>query len=110
MNWNDDIRARFTDWGTEDALARWPTERKRLSVGLCVRGEVIARAPFGVWVDISAGHPALLLVAEMRDARERRIRFEDYPKMGEILEAHISSLGDRAEIALSQQDDQAAKP
>jgi len=102
MAWDDDIRTHFPDWGTEAALARWPASRARLAVGQAVRGEVIARAPFGVWVDIGAGHPALLLVTEMVGARERRIAFEEYPLLGGVAEARIVSLGDRGEISLAQ--------
>jgi predicted RNA-binding protein with RPS1 domain len=102
MAWDDDIRVRFPDWGTDAARSRWPAARSRLSVGQVVRGEVIARAPFGVWVDITVGHPALLMVPEMAGARERPITFEDYPPLGAVVEARIVSLGDRAEISLSQ--------
>jgi ribosomal protein S1 len=108
MAWGEDIRARFPDWGTDAARARWPDVRARLAVGQAVRGEVIARAPFGVWVDIGAGHPALLLVPEMAGARERPIRFEEYPASGAVVEARIVSLGDRAEISLSQHPQVAA--
>ena len=65
MAWGDDILARFSDWGTGEARPRWPQVRAGLAVGQAVRGEVIARAPFGVWVDIGAGWPALLQVPEM---------------------------------------------
>jgi predicted RNA-binding protein with RPS1 domain len=102
MAWDEDIRAHFPDWGTDAVLARWPAIRSRLSIGHMVRGEVIARAPFGVWVDIAVGHPALLLVPEMAGAWERRIVFEDYPPLGSTVEARIIALGDRGEIALSQ--------
>jgi hypothetical protein len=67
-----------------------------------VHGEVIARAPFGVWVDINAAHPALLLVTEMGGAREWRMDFEDYPALGMVVEAWVVSMGERCEIALSQ--------
>ena len=100
--WREQIRSRFPDWGTAAALARWPGNRARLSVGSVVRGEVIARAPFGVWVDIAAAHPSLLLVPEMAGARERRTVFEDYPAMGTVIEAWVVSLGERGEFALSQ--------
>ncbi len=68
---------------------------------------MIARAPFGVWLDINADYPALLLVPEMRGAKERRITFEDYPAIGEVVEARIIALGEialgqRAEIGLTQ--------
>jgi hypothetical protein len=102
MAWDDDLRAGFPDWGTEAALARWPGNRARLAVGQIARGVVIAGAPFGVWVDIGAGHPALLLVPEMAGARERRIGFDDYPPLGATVEARIVALGERAEITLSQ--------
>lgn len=100
--WREQIRARFPDWGTDAALARWPACRARLAAGQAVRGEVIARAPFGVWVDIATGHPALLLVPEMAGARERPIVFEDYPALGSTVEASIVALGERGEIGLSQ--------
>jgi hypothetical protein len=102
MAWDDDIRARFPDWCTDAALARWPAVKAGLAVGRAVRGEVIARAPFGVWVDIGAGHPALLLVPEMAGADVRPIRFEEYPELGAVVEARIVSLGDHAEISLTQ--------
>jgi hypothetical protein len=102
MAWDEDIRARFPDWSTDAVLARWPAIRSRVSVGQRVRGEVIARAPFGVWVDIAAGHPALLLVPEMAGALQRRITLEEYPQLGAVVEARIIALGDRGEINLTQ--------
>jgi hypothetical protein len=102
MAWDDDIRMRFTDWGTDTARSRWPSVRQHLSVGQEVRGDVIARAPFGVWLDIGVGHPALLMVPEMVGAREHRITFEDYPPLGATVEARIMALGDRAEISVTQ--------
>ena len=109
MTWGEDIRARFPDWGTDAALARWPAVKAGLAVGQAVRGEVIARAPFGVWVDIAAEHPALLLVPEMSGARERPIRFEEYPALGAVVEARVIALGDRAEISLTQHPQVAAE-
>lgn len=109
MAWDEDIRVRFPDRGTEAAQARWPAVRAELTAGQVVRGQVIARAPFGVWVDIGAGHPALLLVPEMTGARERPVRFEEYPELGAVVEARIISLSDRAEISLTQNPRFAAK-
>jgi hypothetical protein len=100
--WMNDIRARFPDWQTDDATARWPVVKARLSVGQEVSGKVIARAPLGVWVDIETGHPALLLVTEMARAADRPIKFVEYPAIGAIVTATIVTLGDRAEIGLAQ--------
>jgi predicted RNA-binding protein with RPS1 domain len=102
MAWGEHIKARFPDWGTDRILAIWPSIRQHVSIGQMVSGEVIARAPFGIWIDIGIGHPALLLVPEMKGARERSISFDEYPSIGTTVEARIVALSDRGEIALTQ--------
>ncbi|HQU42626.1 MAG TPA: hypothetical protein PK867_07425, partial [Pirellulales bacterium] len=101
--WRKQIRAHFPDWGTDAASPRWPSVRSGLRVGETVSGTVIARAPFGVWLDIGASFPALLLVPNMSGARERRITMADYPSLGTQIEGRINALGDRGEIGVSQQ-------
>ena len=102
MAWQDDVRVHFPDWATDAALERWAHSRIRLSRGQKIRGYVIARAPFGVWVDIGVDHPALLLVTEMGGAREGHISLDGYPAIGENVDAWISAIGERCEISLSQ--------
>lgn len=103
-NWRADIKSRFPDWQTDALIERWPTIRETLSIGQSVSGEVIARAPFGVWLDINVGQPALLLVVNMKDAGVRRIAFDDYPQKGEVVAARINALGETGEIGLTQLD------
>jgi hypothetical protein len=100
--WDGDICARFPDWGTDAAQARRPEVRSGLTIGQAVRGEVIARAHFGIWVDIAAGWPALLRVPEMAAARERPIKFNEYPPLGAVIEARVLWLSERPEIILTQ--------
>lgn len=95
MRQGENLLSHFPDFGTESALARWHDDREKLCVGQSVRGVVIARAQFGVWLDVGVGHPALLLVPEMAEARERSIKFEEYPQLGVIVEASILWLGER---------------
>lgn len=102
MSWDDDVRTHFPDWGTADAVQRWQSNRPQIVKGQPVCGTVIARAPFGVWVDISVGHPALLLVPEMAEASKKRITFDEYPQIGSVLEANIAGTGEKAEIRLTQ--------
>ena len=102
--WNADVRSRFPEWQTDVARERWPDIRRGLAVGQSVSGEVIARAPFGVWLDIDVPQPALLLVVNMKDAKVRRITFDDYPVMGTTVQAFINALGDNGEIGLTQLD------
>ena len=102
LTWNDDVRAIFPDWYTTSALDRWTGVRASLSVGQDVIGTVIARAEFGVWVDIGTTFPALLLVVNMADAHIKRISFEEYPLKGSIVSGRINALGDRGEIGITQ--------
>jgi ribosomal protein S1 len=103
MDWRDEIRARFPDWQTDAALARWPEVRSGLRLEQAVSGTVIARAPFGVWLDIGVSLPALLLVPNMAGAKLRRITFEDYPALGVLVDGRINALGDRGEIGVGQE-------
>ena len=61
------------------------------------------RSPFGVWLDIGVGHPALLLVPEMEGAQRHRITFDDYPAIGRTLEGRIVGIDEvRCAISVSQ--------
>jgi hypothetical protein len=56
-----------------------------------------------VWLDIGVDWPALLLVPEMKDAEARRIRFEDYPKLGATVEGWVVHMAE-GKIAITQRD------
>ncbi len=103
-DWDADIRAIFPEWQSDAVAERWPTIKDSLSVGQTVTGKVISRAPFGVWLDISVGQPALLLVVNMEVENNRRIAFKDYPYKGASLTVRINALGDRGEIGLTQKN------
>ena len=83
-------------------MQRWTQVREGLEVGQLSTGVVVARAPFGVWVDIGVNFPALLLVPNMAGAKDHPIAFDDYPAIGTRLEACIIALGNRGEIGLMQ--------
>lgn len=102
LTWAQDIQKHFPDWGTAAALQRWQSNLPKLERGQRVGGTVIARAPFGVWLDISVGHPALLLVPEMAGAIQKRITFEEFPQIGSFLEASVVGMSEKAEICLTQ--------
>lgn len=102
MTWQEERRLRFPDWGDEAARQRWRSSPPKLAVGQAVEGVVVARAPFGVWLDIGVGHPALLLVTKMGGVRTVRLGFEDYPPLGTRLVGHVYVLGPDAEIGVTQ--------
>ena len=71
-SWTAELRLRFPEWLTEDAKLRWDEAKRALDIGQAISGEVVSRAPFGVWLDIGTSFPALLLVPDMKDAQVRR--------------------------------------
>lgn len=103
MTWNQDVRSVFPDWLTELERQRWNDVRDSLQLNSTVKGLVVARAPFGVWIDIRVGFPALLLVPDMFQATQRQLRFVDYPPKGTLVRARIHAIGtDDVSIGLTQ--------
>ena len=98
--WDTDIRHQFPDWLTSDAILRW-LDFDKPNVGDTFTGTVIARAPFGVWLDIGIGFPALLLAPNMIKSH-RSIESDDYPKIGDAIFTEIIGLSVGAEITLLQ--------
>jgi hypothetical protein len=100
LSWVKEIRAVFPDWGTEQALQHWLEVRQQLCVGQPVEGSVVARADFGLWLDIGVNHPALLLSSEVRNSR---VNFKDHHVVGDVVEAWISFVGYCPPVRLTQQ-------
>ena len=99
--WGAKLRARFPD--LQQSAELWERVKLQLAPGEEREGEVIARAPFGVWVDLGLGVPALQEVAEFEDAGTRRYALEDYPAEGSKLVARITCFRDEGfQIYLSQ--------
>jgi len=87
------------EWPFDDHLSpakagEWAATRTGLGVGESVRGRVIARRPFGVFVDIGVGFPALLEVMQFEGARQRRYDLDDYPAVGDTITARVVALTD----------------
>ena len=83
----------------------WKLIRDELAIGNNVMGTVICRRPFGVFLDIGygAGAFALLLVPDFKDARIRRITFDDFPLVGDSVTAWVINIDfENRKIALSQ--------
>ena len=70
---------------------------------------VVARYPFGVFVDIDAGFPALILVVRFRNADSRRYTsMDDYPPVGSVVDGRICVYADgMRQIGMTQLDREA---
>ncbi|WP_165073608.1 S1 RNA-binding domain-containing protein [Paludisphaera rhizosphaerae] len=93
----------FGDHLSPDKAGEWAAVQAQLAVGESVRGPVIARRPFGVFVDIGVGFPALLEVIQFLDARQRRYSLDDYPAIGETITARVVAFNDQnRQVCLTQ--------
>src|SRR5262249_19016774 len=81
----------FGDYLSEERRAEWEAVKRKLRRGEAVEGCVVARAPFGVFVDIGFGFPALLEVICFRHAKSQPYAdINQYPAVGCTLEACLS--------------------
>lgn len=101
-----DPAANFEAWGSlvsthfprraEDVEQQdWGAVKTQLPVGQTVRGVVVARAPFGAWLDIGVAFPALLLIPEIAGLTPERYRAGDWCPVGGTEEATIVGFHDR---------------
>jgi ribosomal protein S1 len=99
-----DLVELFGDYLASDRESDWSHAKTRLPEGGNVSGEVVARYPFGVFVDIGVGFPALLEVIQFEDARERRYAsLEEYPSIGSTVSARVVAFSDRSrQVGLTQ--------
>ncbi len=104
LSWEQQIKNIFPSWQTEKGINEFNSIKCKLEIKQSVKGKVIARAEFGVWVDIGVGYPALLLVVNFANSNAKAKDFIGYPSIGDTVEAKINALGSRAEIGLSQID------
>ena len=70
-------------------VADWDRVKAAVPVGTEVSGRVVARQPFGVFVDLGLGFPGLLEVAEFGDATARSHGKVGFPAVGELLTARV---------------------
>ena len=101
MTWREQLEAHFKGWPELDQQSQDDIP----SIGSVVTGVVVARAHFGVWLDVNCQIPALLLVVEFKDAGGRRHEFDDYPAIGDIETATVVARklsGPMPQLGLSQ--------
>jgi ribosomal protein S1 len=80
----------FTGYRSPGRAAAWEDAKSLFALGSKVEGIVVAQFHFGVFVDINAGFPALILVTRLSDAdRQPYTSMERYPAMGSAVKARV---------------------
>jgi ribosomal protein S1 len=80
----------FTGYRSPERAAAWEVAKSRCAPGSKVEGIIVAQFQFGVFVDINAGFPALILVTRLRDVGQQPYTsMERYPAIGSTVKARV---------------------
>jgi hypothetical protein len=103
-NWGKELKNAFPDWDAgKSNHDSWDEAVDDLQIGEEVSGTVVDRAPFGIFVDIGVGFPALLQIIMIREFDRDQYFFGDGWPIGADVKANIRGLGKEVhEIFLEQ--------
>jgi hypothetical protein len=102
-DWGETLRKRFPGYESDEFDQAWDEVKQRLVVDQSVTGIVVARAPFGAWIDLGVGFPGLLEIIRMAGLSPERYRAGDWCPIGSQVTAFVSGFKDRGrQIGLSQ--------
>jgi ribosomal protein S1 len=96
MSGESGFASHFGDYLAEGRKGDWERIKSQFSVGERVTGKVVARYPFGVFLDLGVGFPALILVPDFEGACERPYTSMDmYPAVGATVSGSLLLFEDR---------------
>lgn len=80
----------------EPAIAQenWHALKQRLGVGQSVTGTVVAKSPFGAWLDIGVGFPALLLIPDVKGLTPGSYQNDQWCPIGRSITAEVLIFND----------------
>ncbi len=94
MSVTDDLDRLFPGHRSPDRAGDWESLKQRLSYGRSVTGIVVAKSPFGAWVDLGVGFPALLEIIVMANLTPEKYRVGDWCPVGSEVTAFVGSFRD----------------
>lgn len=105
MSVDQQLAILFPQYNSPEMDADWDALKQRLPIGVSVNGLVVHREPFGVFVDIGVGFPALILVVRLKDADTTPYTSMDmYPTLGADVDGCIYIFDDaKRQIGITQQ-------
>ena len=96
-----DLKRVFGDYQSDDREDDWQAVVEQLSEGQTVSGTVVARAPFGAFIDIGVGFPACLQIILIREMDHESYVANEWCPVGSRIVATILRIDSR-QIALEQ--------
>lgn len=95
VNWTVELQKLFDDYLSTGKTENWERLISTLNPGDEVTGVVVARAHFGIWVDIGEGFPALLESIVIDGMDGEMYQKDEYCPVGSSIKAKISGFADR---------------
>jgi ribosomal protein S1 len=93
----------FPDHRSASRAAEWEALRARLAYGQSVSGTVVFKSPFGAWVDLGVGFPALLEITGIAELTPEKYRAGDWCPVGSEVSALVGGFSSRShQIGLCQ--------
>jgi ribosomal protein S1 len=94
MNTLDILDKLFPDHRSPSLSSEWEVLKQRLAVDQTVTGTVVAKSPFGAWIDLGVGFPALLEITVMEGLTPERYRADDWCPLGSEVTAFVGGFRD----------------
>ncbi len=85
----DDLDRHFPGHRSPEQAAAWEAAKARMPMGSRASGVVIARYPFGAFVDLGVGFPALLEIIFMDGLTPERYQADNWCPVGSSVTAFI---------------------
>jgi ribosomal protein S1 len=103
QDWGRSLAERFPSRDPREETREWEAVKRRLVIGQTVTGVVIAKAPFGAWLDIGVGFPALLLIPDVAGLTPESYRADNWCVIGSTIVAQVVLFNDeRRQVRVSQ--------
>ena len=95
QNWGKLLSERFPARDPVEVEREWAALQQRVAVGQSVTGVVFAKAPFGAWIDLRVGFPALLEIVCIAGLTPERYKTDDWCPVGSEVTAFVGGFRDR---------------
>jgi ribosomal protein S1 len=93
-DWGQRLSERFPSRDAAETEKEWAAVKQRITVGDSVTGIVFAKAPYGAWLDVGVGFPALLEIICIAGMTRERYRADDWCPFGTEVTARVGSFND----------------
>lgn len=92
--WGGLVSKRFASRDPETIHREWKLLKQRISVGQALTGTVIAKAPFGAWIDLGVGFPALLEIINIANLTPEQYQADEWCPLGSEVTAFVGHFRD----------------